>query len=81
MGRYLPEAERTSTLVSAGLDQQQYTQCMNEGWYVSKIKQDMAEGEARGINGTPSLYLGTMHLQPTSFESFFELLENGLKQK
>lgn len=40
------------------LDMPKFQQCLEGGKYVSKIRQDLSEGQKAGVQGTPTFFLG-----------------------
>ncbi|MCF7872286.1 DsbA family protein, partial [Candidatus Woesearchaeota archaeon] len=43
--------------VELGLDVEQFNSCLDSGEYAQKVKDDMAEGQANGIKGTPGFII------------------------
>jgi protein-disulfide isomerase/rhodanese-related sulfurtransferase/uncharacterized membrane protein len=41
-----------------GLDQSRFNQCLDSGETVSRVKQDLADGRALGVIGTPTFFIG-----------------------
>ncbi len=52
---------------------------LNEGWYKNQIIQEKQEGEAKGLEGTPSVYLNGTIMKFTSKEQFFGMIDAALK--
>jgi protein-disulfide isomerase len=43
---------------AAGLDLPKFNQCLDSGKYADRIRQEQAEAQKAGVNGTPSFFLG-----------------------
>ncbi len=41
-----------------GLDENAFGSCLDSGRWSSKVNQDLADGERRGVTGTPSFFIG-----------------------
>jgi len=52
---------------------------MDEGWYMNQIKKEINDGEAMGLEGTPSIYLNGKIMKFKSKEEFFGIIEAMLK--
>ncbi len=62
-----------------GLDQSRFNQCLDSGEAVSRIKQDLADGRALKVPGTPTYFIGRrMIVQPLDFATFSQLVEQEL---
>jgi len=51
------KAKLTSYAQRVGLDTAAFTQCLNSGRYLSKIKSDTQQAQDRGGTGTPTLFI------------------------
>ncbi len=40
-----------------GVNQQSFQQCLDDGKYAKTVKEEMAEGNAAGVNGTPTSFI------------------------
>ncbi|MDD2565923.1 MAG: thioredoxin domain-containing protein [Candidatus Gracilibacteria bacterium] len=78
-GLRLSTEDRQGVAKAAGLDVAKFNQCVLEGRYVDKVKQDMAEGEKMGLQGTPSVYANGKLIGFNSSESFYTILDGLLK--
>jgi protein-disulfide isomerase/uncharacterized membrane protein/rhodanese-related sulfurtransferase len=59
-----------------GLDQSRFNQCLDNGETVSRIKQDLADGHALKVPGTPTFFIGQkMIVRPLDFAQFSQLVE------
>lgn len=62
-----------------GLDQGRFNQCLDTSETASRIKQDVADGHALGVEGTPTFFIGsTMEFRPLDFATFSQLVEEAL---
>jgi protein-disulfide isomerase len=43
---------------AVGLDAAKFTQCLEEGTKVAKVRKDLADGAKAGVTGTPAFFLG-----------------------
>lgn len=43
--------------VEVGVNQQSFQQCLDSGKYAKNVKDEMAEGNAAGVNGTPTSFI------------------------
>jgi protein-disulfide isomerase len=41
-----------------GLDASRFQQCVESGKYASAVRKDLADGQAAGVTGTPTFFLG-----------------------
>lgn len=78
-GNKVTDEERINVAKEAGVNEATMKQCMAEGWYMNKIASDMKEGEAMGLEGTPSVYLNGQIMQFKSKEEFFGIIDAILK--
>jgi len=78
-GNKTTDAERIALAKKVGIDTVVFAQCLSEGWYTSKIESERAEGNALGIQGTPSVYLNGKIMKFKSKEEFFGIIEAVLK--
>ena len=74
------DEERVAIGKKVGLDPVELQKSMDEGWYMNQIKKEMSEGEAMGLEGTPSVYLNGKRLQYNTKEEFFGIIDAVLKQ-
>lgn len=66
------------------LEQEQFTSCLSTGKYVKEIQNDLNDGRAYGITGTPGFFIGNQEIgfvelkgaQP--FESFKKVIDSQL---
>ena len=62
-----------------GLDQSRFNQCLDSGETVSRIKQDLADGRALGVHGTPTFFIGRKVIfRPLDFATFSLLVDQEL---
>ena len=66
------------------LEQEQFTSCLSSAKYVKEIQNDLNDGRAYGITGTPGFFIGNQEIgfvelkgaQP--FESFKKVIDSQL---
>jgi protein-disulfide isomerase/rhodanese-related sulfurtransferase len=62
-----------------GLEQGRFNQCLDSGETVSRIKQDLADGHALKVSGTPTFFIGQkMIVRPLDFATFSQLVDQEL---
>jgi len=62
-----------------GLDQSRFNQCLESGETVSRIDQDVADGHALKVPGTPTFFIGRkMIFLPLDFATFSQLVNQEL---
>ena len=54
---------------AVGLDIAKFTECLNGGKYTDEVKQDMADGRAAGITGTPTFFLAVAGDDPGTLKT------------
>ena len=75
-----------------GLDMTKFTECLDGGKYTDEVKQDMADGRAAGVSGTPTFFLAVTGDEPgtlktlkrivgaQSFDVFKEAIDEALSE-
>jgi protein-disulfide isomerase/rhodanese-related sulfurtransferase len=62
-----------------GLDQTRFNQCLDSGEAVSRVKQDLADGHALKVAGTPTFFIGRkMIFRPLDYSTFALLVDQEL---
>jgi protein-disulfide isomerase/rhodanese-related sulfurtransferase len=62
-----------------GLNQSRFDQCLDSGETAERVKQDLADGHALGVNGTPTYFIGRkMIFRPLDFATFSMLVDQEL---
>ena len=56
-GARVTDTERIDVLVQVGLDKNSLTQCLADNRYARQIDEEVREGDALGVNGTPTILL------------------------
>lgn len=79
-GDTVTDEERTALGKKVGLDPVEMQKSLDEGWYLNQIAKEKNEGEAMGLQGTPSIYLNGTIMKFKSKEEFFGIIEAVLKQ-
>ncbi len=64
--------------VDLGLDMAKWDIDYNSTETLERIRQDQADGEALGVNSTPTFFLNGERFEPESFESFTEAFDAAL---
>lgn len=49
--------------IAAGLNRAKYRQCMQSDYYVNEVNQDLADGIAAGVKGTPTLFINGVKVE------------------
>jgi protein-disulfide isomerase len=63
---------------AVGVDLARYDACMESGRYASRIEFSRQEGEQRGVNGTPTFYVGAREYAGHSTSDGFKALVDSL---
>ncbi len=64
-----------------GLNTASFNECLDSGKHAEKVKQDLAEGSAAGVSGTPGFFInGTPVVGAQPYESFKALIDQELAQ-
>ena len=58
-----------------GLDSASFDACLDDGKYRTKVAADVADGERRGVRGTPALFLNGRRVQPKDYAELARLIE------
>ena len=58
-----------------GLDMVRFRQVYDSPATINRIRRDKAEGQALGVSGTPTFFLGGEKLQPSSFEDLVTAID------
>lgn len=75
-----PLEDPTDTFISyaetIGLNKSQFVNDLNSSAVKSKVRQDRAEGIQKGVNSTPSFFIGDVKIQnPSTYEEFKKFIE------
>lgn len=73
--------EREDMAKVTGVDVFSFQKCVNEGHYISKIKQDITLGNELEVPGTPSIYINNQLIRYSSKEEFFKIIDSLLLEK
>lgn len=71
--------ERLEISKKIWLDTKKYEECVKNWNYVTKIKNDMAEGEKMWLQWTPSVYINWTLANMQKFDDVFLIIDNILK--
>jgi protein-disulfide isomerase len=62
-----------------GLDTASFDDCVDSGRYTEEVQNGKAEGEAKGITKTPTVFINGQKIEgPLPFENFQEVIEQEL---
>ena len=65
-----------------GLDQSRFNQCLDNGETASRITQDLADGRAVGVRGTPTFFIGSRMIEgPVQIGQLSQLVEQELASR
>lgn len=78
-GDKVSDEERTELGKKVGLDPVEMQKSLDEGWYANQVAKEKKEGEAMGLEGTPSIYLNGTIMKFKSKEEFFGMIDAALK--
>ncbi|MFA6090180.1 MAG: thioredoxin domain-containing protein [Candidatus Gracilibacteria bacterium] len=78
-GDIVTDTERTNLGKKVGLDPIEMQKSLDEGWYKNQLIKERQEGEAKGLEGTPSIYLNGTIMKFKSKEEFFGMIDAALK--
>jgi len=67
--------ERSNIAKKIGINELKFKQCIDDGNYVSKIKEDMELWDKIGLKGTPSIYINGEYINFWSVDEFFKILD------
>lgn len=62
-----------------GLDRKRFDEALDSGKFADKVKRDLREGEAIGVNSTPTVFINGKRLRDRSAESMKAAIEAALK--
>lgn len=68
-GQSVTDGERIALASNIGADTEAFSLCLSSNKYKAKVDADMAEGESRGVNGTPTYFLDGKKLDMSSIGS------------
>ena len=64
---------------SLGLDETKFSECLDSNKYTEKVKQDIEEGQSKGVTGTPTFFVnGKMLVGAQPFDAFKEIIDKEL---
>lgn len=74
-GDKISDEERIALGKKVGLDPVEMRKSLDEGWYLTQVVKEKKEGEAMGLEGTPSIYLNGTIMKFKSKEEFFGIID------
>lgn len=81
-GKTVTDTNRIVLAKETGLDEAKFSQCLSSRAYEKQIESDMALGDTRWVNGTPTIYLDGIKIDMSLFkdlDGFKSFLENRMK--
>lgn len=78
-GDIVTDTERVAIGKAVGLDPVEMQKSLDEGWYINQVTKEKSEGDAMGLEGTPSIYLNGSIMKFSSKEEFFGMIDAALK--
>lgn len=67
--------------VELGLDAKQFNECLDSGKYAQEVEKDLQDGQAAGVNGTPTTFVNGRVVQgAVPFSQFAAIVEEELKK-
>lgn len=64
-----------------GLDQARFKQCLSSGATEARVRQDIADARALGLNATPTFFIGQRAFaRPIEISEFFDAIDQALAQ-
>ena len=80
--RALTEPDLVSYAEQLSLNMGDFTECLNSGKHAATVDEDMAEGAAVGMQGTPGFFINGRFLNGAQpFEAFKEIIDAELARK
>lgn len=65
-----------------GLNSATFNACLDSGRYAQKVRNDTAEGRARGVRATPTFFINTTKVEGAqTFAVFQGIIEDELKRR
>ena len=65
-----------------GLDAKAFSACLDSGRWAGKVNQDLADGQRKGVKGTPSFFIGGKMVEGAQpFSAFESAIEEALGRK
>lgn len=81
VNKYLDETALRELADELGLDAAAFSECLSSERYRENIEEDLAEGQRRGVRGTPTFFInGRMVVGAQPFETFKQIIEEELKR-
>jgi protein-disulfide isomerase len=74
-----PERVLSGLAKQVGVDVARYDECVRTGKYQPQIRANVDEGIKRGVNGTPTFFIGTQSIQrPLSYDEFKKYVDDAI---
>lgn len=67
-GKSVTDAERTGLAKTLGLDEAKFSTCLTSRTYEKQVESDIALGETKWVNGTPTIYLDGIKIDMSLFK-------------
>ena len=81
-GKSVTDAERVSLAKEKGLDETKFSSCLSSRAYEKQVESDIALGDSKWVNATPTIYIDGMKVDMSLFRDlngFKTFLENRIK--
>ncbi len=81
-GKTVTDEERVAIAKSLGMDEVKFSTCLTNRAYEKQVESDIALGESKWVNGTPTMYLDGIKLDMSLFkdlDGFRTFLESRMK--
>ena len=81
-GKTVTDEERVAIAKSLGMDEAKFSTCLTNRAYEKQVESDIALGESKWVNGTPTMYLDGIKLDMSLFkdlDGFRSFLESRMK--
>jgi len=80
--RALGVAELKKTAGGLELDQETFDQCLDSGRYATQVAEDIREGRAAGVSGTPAIFINGRFLSgAASFDTLAKVIDDELQRE
>lgn len=77
----LDAASLSKYAADLGLNVQQFELDLQSGKFAGEVRKDMTDGEAYGINGTPTIFVNGVRLRQLSAKAFRRAIDRALDQR
>ena len=67
--------ERIARAKQLGMDADMFGACLTQAWYQKALEKEITQGNALGVQGTPSVFINNSQANFKSSEEFFKILD------